>query len=101
MPPTAKLSEREIETLTRWVAIGLPWPESDAAKPPAAVADTRAAFKITDEQRRFWSFQPIKRVPPPAVKDAGWPRSDIDRFILAALEKRGLKPAAPSRPANA
>jgi hypothetical protein len=96
MPPTAKLSEREIETLTRWVTIGLPWPEADAAKLPAAAADTRPEFKITDEQRRFWSFQPIKRVPPPAVKDAGWPRSDIDRFILAALEKRDLKPAAAS-----
>ena len=29
----------------------------------------------------------------PAVKDAAWPINDIDRFVLARLEKEGLKPA--------
>ena len=29
---------------------------------------------------------------PPAVRDAAWPRDDIDRFILAELEAKGLKP---------
>ena len=31
MPPKGKLKDREIEVLTRWVALGLPWPETDAA----------------------------------------------------------------------
>ena len=30
---------------------------------------------------------------PPAVRDARWPRTGIDRFILARLEARGLGPA--------
>ena len=30
----------------------------------------------------------------PAVKDTAWPRSDLDRFILAKLEERGLRPNA-------
>ncbi len=34
--------------------------------------------------------------PPPAVKDTAWPRSDLDRYILAALEAKGLKPAKPA-----
>src|SRR5712692_1287805 len=51
------------------------------------------AFRITEEQRRFWSFQPVRPVTPPAVRDAAWPRSPIDRFVLAALEAKGLKPA--------
>jgi len=29
----------------------------------------------------------------PAVKDAPWPASDIDRFILARLEAAKLRPA--------
>ena len=30
------------------------------------------------------------------MKDASWPRSDLDRYILAALEAKGLKPAKPA-----
>ncbi len=93
MPPKAKLSDREIAILTTWVQRGLPWPETKAAPAPA---DPKAAssFRITDEQRRFWSFQPIRDVPAPAVKDERWCRSAIDRFILAPLEAQGLHPVA-------
>jgi hypothetical protein len=87
MPPTGKLSDREIAVLTRWVELELPWPQST---PEVVAADK---FTITDEQRRFWSFQPVKDVKPPAVKDAKWAQCDLDRFILAALEAKGLKPA--------
>ena len=44
--------------------------------------------------REFWSFQPPRQVKPPAVKDAAWPQTDIDRFLLAALEAKGLAPVA-------
>lgn len=39
-----------------------------------------------------WSYQRITRHPVPAVKDAAWPKDDIDRFILARLEKENLHP---------
>lgn len=91
MPPKGKLPAEEIATLTKWVAMGLPWPE---AKVETATAGAKTlAFTITDEQRRFWSFQPVKAVPPPAVKDVAWPRNDLDRFILAALQAKGIPPA--------
>ena len=35
---------------------------------------------------------PLKQPAPPPVKDAKWARGDIDRFILAHLEKQGIKP---------
>ena len=56
-----------------------------AAAPP--VIDLNAG-------RRFWSFQPPRSHPGPAVKDAAWPRGDIDRFVLAKLEKKGIRPVA-------
>jgi hypothetical protein len=40
-----------------------------------------------------WSFAPLKRVAPPKVKDAVWPKTRIDYFILAKMEAAGLKPA--------
>jgi hypothetical protein len=43
--------------------------------------------------RQFWSFKPITKPAPPAVKDAGWVRNPIDAFVLAKLEAAGLRPA--------
>jgi hypothetical protein len=40
-----------------------------------------------------WSFAPLKRVAPPKVNDAAWPKTRIDYFILAKMEAVGLKPA--------
>jgi hypothetical protein len=40
-----------------------------------------------------WSFAPLKRGPLPQVKDAAWPKTRIDYFILAKMEAAGLKPA--------
>ena len=40
-----------------------------------------------------WAFLPVRRPPVPAVRDAAWPRNDIDRFVLVRLEAEGLRPA--------
>jgi len=39
-----------------------------------------------------------KKQTAPAVKDAAWPRTDADRFILAKLEEKKLKPATDAVP---
>lgn len=91
MPPKGKLTDRQIEVLERWVRLGAPWPGAKAALAPP---DGR--FTITEKHRQFWSFQPVKSVPPPAVHDAAWPKSAIDRFILAELEAKQITPAAPA-----
>ena len=48
---------------------------------------------ITDSDRGHWAFQPLSRPTPPAVQNAKWCRTAIDRFILARLEKEKLSPA--------
>lgn len=40
-----------------------------------------------------WAFAPVRDPRPPAVRDSAWPWSPIDRFILARLERAGLRPA--------
>src|SRR5579871_4004663 len=82
MPPKRKLSDRQIAVLTRWVQLGCPWPETKATTATKTASDD---FHITPEQRRFWAFQPLKPIPPPAVRNAAWIKSDLDRFILANL----------------
>jgi hypothetical protein len=88
MPKNGALLEHDIAVMTRWVEMGLPYPSSAAAN--------AGAFHISDDQRRFWSFQPVKVAPTPDVNDKAWAHCDLDRYILAALEVKGLRPAAPA-----
>ncbi len=94
MPPEGKLSDAEIDALTQWVVRGLPWPPE--ADQPAVEPAAGEGFKITDEHRKFWAFQPLAHVEPPAIASASWAAGTIDRFILAKLEAAGLEPAEPA-----
>ena len=53
-----------------------------------------------EKGKQFWSFQPLAKVSTPKVRQEDWPRSPIDRFILARLEETQISPseiADPSR----
>ena len=89
MPPKAKMSDSEIEALTRWVKSGALWPEPKASR---SASDEKGGT-VSAKDREFWSFRPVKKVEPPAVKDAAWSKSAIDRFLIAAMEKKGLSPS--------
>ena len=39
-----------------------------------------------------WSFRPIQTPAVPSPKNPSWARTDVDRFILARLDREGLKP---------
>jgi hypothetical protein len=88
MPPSGKLSGDDIDTLTTWIKDGAVWPATGKILPPQ--------YTITQEQRAFWAFQPIVRPKPPQPRNAKRARTEIDRFLLAKLEARGLKPAPPA-----
>jgi len=71
MPPPdshKSLSAEEKKLLTRWIAEGA-------------------------EYKDHWSFIHPGKVPPLTVSDAAWNEQTIDRFVYAALENRGMKPA--------
>ncbi|WP_254513023.1 DUF1549 and DUF1553 domain-containing protein [Anatilimnocola floriformis] len=56
-------------------------------------AQPRAA-KAVDYDSLPWSFRPLVKPAVPTVKDQAWPRTNADRFVLARLEKKGIKPNA-------
>jgi hypothetical protein len=58
----------------------------------AAFAAETAKDRFTPAQRRFWSFQPVKAPPPPALEHPGWAANPIDAFVGKKLEERGLEP---------
>ena len=91
MPPGNPLNPDQVRDLESWIRTGAFWPEAQeqAAK---AKSENGHPYRITPEQRSFWSFQPIGKPPAPATADSQWPRSSIDRFILARLESKGMRP---------
>ena len=48
---------------------------------------------VFQKRLAWWSLQPVRPTSPPVVKQAAWCRTDLDRFILAGLEKASLQPA--------
>jgi hypothetical protein len=71
MPPAKAnkpLGQEQIETLRRWIEQGAKYD-------------------------KHWSLLTPRLAALPRVKDSTWPRNPIDDFILARLEKEGLKPS--------
>src|ERR1700684_3892137 len=66
MPPGGKLKDDEIANLKACVKAGAVWPET------GPVIAVKSEYKITPEQRAFWSFQPVHDVPLPQVRNAAW-----------------------------
>ncbi len=87
MPPKEALSAVEIAGFEEWVRRGAPAPAAAAARPLAV---------YPAKTREHWAFRPVADPAPPAVKNASWAKTDLDRFILAKLEEKGLRPAPPA-----
>ncbi len=93
MPPKGKLADSVIADLATWIQRGAVWPDTVVAgangiRPPG--------IPISAQDRAFWSFQRIADPTLPAVKDTTWVRQPMDRFILASLENKGLRPVRPA-----
>lgn len=86
MPPKnkgGKLPASVIADFETWVRTGAADPREGGAA--AKKYDGMAA-------KGWWAYQPISRPKVPTTKNTTWARTDIDRFILAKLEARGLEP---------
>jgi hypothetical protein len=80
MPPEGPpLSAEQIALVKRWIDAG-------AKAPPEAQPLERRGSD-------HWSFQPVRRVEPPALADATWVRNPIDAFVLARLAEAKLRPS--------
>ncbi|HEY7310769.1 MAG TPA: DUF1553 domain-containing protein [Gemmataceae bacterium] len=78
MPPPESnrtLTQKQIDLLRQWVDEGAKW-------------------------GKHWAFEPPRRPPVPGTRLRGWANSDLDSFVLARLEKEGLRPS-PEAPRTA
>lgn len=88
MPPKSKLSDAEISVLSEWVKKGAPDPRDEAIG-----EEVKTSGFDLEERMKWWSLQPVRRVEVPEVKNGGWSRAELDRFVLAALEEKDWEPA--------
>jgi hypothetical protein len=79
MPPDGKLAAPAVETLTTWVKMGLPYPETKQLEPDSATL-----------AKKHWAFQPVRDPALPKVKNEAVVQSPLDRFTEAKLEEKGL-----------
>jgi hypothetical protein len=86
MPPKGRLSDAQIADLEHWIKMGAPDPREGTAVPRTNSWDRQRG-------RSHWAFQHIHAPPVPAVRNVDWPKSDIDRLLLAKLEATGITPA--------
>ncbi|MFM8584163.1 MAG: DUF1549 domain-containing protein, partial [Planctomycetaceae bacterium] len=95
MPPQGELDEQQRAVLTRWIADGAAW---TPVRIPSSLGERNEDY---DHLRQtHWAWQPLTNPSPPAVANAAWSTEDLDRFILAKLEERGLPPVEPADPAT-
>ena len=88
MPIEGKhLTDDQVAILTKWIKDGAAWP---ALRIPAALGKPKPVYEKL--KREHWAWQPVTTPTVPSVKDTAWARDDIDRFLLANLEKAGLNP---------
>lgn len=85
-----KLPDGDIAAIRQWIELGAPYdaPLVENPRDPDAWVHREVAAK----ERDFWSFQPLRRHSPPAVKNAQWAKTPIDAFVLSRLEEKGLPP---------
>ena len=84
MPPKGEpLTEGEVALVRAWI--------TDGAKMPAAQT-------AQGEKPRHWAFQPIANPPVPAVAQSALVRNPIDAFVLARLDREGIKPSPEADP---
>ncbi len=92
MPPkNKKLGSDQIAALEKWVKLGAPMPELTGEK------QTVRRGKITDEDRQWWAYQPVRKPAVPAIANRQSPIANpVDAFILQKLAAAQLALSPPA-----
>ncbi len=83
MPQGGKLSDDKIAAIEDWVKTGAGWPTAV----PVIAGPT-----LFERGKKHWSFQPLKSIAVPKVKQSTWVQNPIDAFVLQKLEAKGMHP---------
>ncbi|HYV26948.1 MAG TPA: c-type cytochrome domain-containing protein, partial [Candidatus Eisenbacteria bacterium] len=100
VPKSAKTSLVYQRIISKDADEVMPPPESHKKLTPEQVSLIKRWIDDGAEYQGHWSFIPPQSPELPKVKDSKWPQGALDRFILATLETKGLKPSAQASKEN-
>ena len=92
MPPTGKLPQAEIDTLTKWVASGLPWTPGEEGQLADPGGGDHHGPPSIEEGKDYWAYKALAKPDVPEVDDPDWSKHPIDAFIYDKLAADGLEP---------
>ena len=84
MPPKKKLAAAQITALERWVQMGAPDPRTGGG-----VTAIKRDIDI-EAGKNYWAFKPVKDSEP-KIKNKSWPRTSIDRHVLAEIGRASCR----------
>ena len=88
MPPRKagpKLTAPQIASLEQWIKMGAP--------APAGIGGDKLTG-LSDKARNHWAFQPVQEFAVPTkLSNPAWSQNEVDAFVLAKLDEKGLKPS--------
>ncbi|MEI7921241.1 MAG: PSD1 and planctomycete cytochrome C domain-containing protein [Planctomycetota bacterium] len=101
MPPKGKMPDSDLLSLKNWVASGAIWPDSakliattdpDPSKPLEHTGPKLRSkpFQINDQDKSWWSFQPIRKPQIPDYKKDDFIGNEIDALLLHKLKDKDL-----------
>jgi hypothetical protein len=89
-----KLSAEAIARIIEWIDLGAPYDHPLVASKLKGKSWTERVLPASAKQ--WWSFEPLLKAEPPAVKNSAWCKTPIDRFILTKLEEAKITPNGPA-----
>jgi hypothetical protein len=91
MPPKGKLPASVIADFETWINMGAPDPRVGAVVKQKGLS--------LEEGRKFWAFRPVTKPTVPQVRNPETAiRNEIDAFIRAQLDAKGLAPSPEADP---
>ncbi len=93
VPGSTRRSELVARILSTDPKFMMPAPESNLALTDYEKAVLVRWVEQGADWKPHWSLIPPQKTTVPSVRQTAWPRNDIDRFVLATLESKGLAPS--------
>jgi hypothetical protein len=93
------------EASEAWLLINEEFPEYRMPPPESHLKLTEAQIALIGrwieegaKYEKHWAFEIPSKSPLPKVKNQSWPITEVDRFVLARLEDKGIEPAPEAEP---
>ncbi|HIE99943.1 MAG TPA: DUF1553 domain-containing protein [Fuerstia sp.] len=85
-----KMADDEIAAIAKWIDLEAPY-DKPLVEGGVELKDWTERT-IENDAKDFWAFRPLNSAQAPEFDHDDWSQTDIDRFVLRALQNKAIKP---------